>query len=200
MFTIPGQMRSIHFIAVIGLILFCAYPHVFYGQEGGPFQLCERSVFCPAESLVYEVSWLGIKLGQVRLITGFPTIDSGRVTYHAAAFIDSYSGLPFVDLHAFDYSNFDSSFHSSASVHPIKKTTAGFRNIPLMIFPAASSLSKISPREPGGRRPTVRLSSTRSRQPIPCWKTVSPFFISQGHSSIRKTRFRYRPWYIGNLA
>jgi hypothetical protein len=58
------------------------------------------------------VSWLSIKLGQVRLVTSSSTIDSGRLFHHAAAFIDSYSGLPFVDVHAIDHSDFDSSFHS----------------------------------------------------------------------------------------
>ena len=52
------------------------------------------------EDLTYEVSWWFIKLGtiQTKVLRSENVENSTR--YTAIAYIDSYSGLPFVDLHA----------------------------------------------------------------------------------------------------
>lgn len=56
------------------------------------------------EELTYEVSWSFIDLGTVRLIT--------RDDYTATAYIDSYEGVPVVDLHAVFVTEMDSLFRS----------------------------------------------------------------------------------------
>lgn len=49
------------------------------------------------EEIVYVVKYLFIPIGEIKLkITAFNQSDS---IYSAIAYIDSYSGLPFVDLH-----------------------------------------------------------------------------------------------------
>jgi hypothetical protein len=66
-----------------------------------------NAVIDTEEDLVYEVSWTFIKVGTVRLRT-FPN-------YTARAYIDSYAGLPFVDLHSIHETVMDSSFFSRGS-------------------------------------------------------------------------------------
>ncbi|HTY39162.1 MAG TPA: hypothetical protein VMH23_18735, partial [Bacteroidota bacterium] len=73
---------------------------------------CNTSIFCPGEELVYEVTWLKIPLGQVRLRADSSGVSANQILYHASAFIDSYSGLPFVDLHAIDHTQMDAVFYS----------------------------------------------------------------------------------------
>ena len=61
------------------------------------------SVYIDGEDLVYEVSWTFVKLGTVHIKT------LGNLK--AAAYIDSYDGLPFVDLHSVNFTKMDSSFY-----------------------------------------------------------------------------------------
>lgn len=63
----------------------------------------------PGEELFYEVSFLGIKLGTIRIVTENPENYNNKSVYKAKAFIDSYEGIPFVDLHAVFNSWFDQS-------------------------------------------------------------------------------------------
>lgn len=51
------------------------------------------------EELTYEVSYSLIKLGTVTLKVKEKKIENGRTYYVTAAYIDSYPGIPFVDLH-----------------------------------------------------------------------------------------------------
>ncbi|NWF49144.1 MAG: DUF3108 domain-containing protein [Ignavibacteriaceae bacterium] len=60
------------------------------------------------EDLLYEVSYSFIKLGQVRLIITAEKNVDGKKIYSARAYINSYSGIPFVDLHQIYESRFDS--------------------------------------------------------------------------------------------
>jgi len=74
---------------------------------------CDTSIYCAAEELVYEVSWMKVKLGQIRLKTLRSTIDNdGMVRHHGVAYVDSYEGVPFVDLHAVSRTEMDGSFYS----------------------------------------------------------------------------------------
>jgi len=64
-------------------------------------------ILADEEELTYEVSWSFVKLGIVRLKS---TPDSS-----VQAWIDSYEGLPYVDLHSIYYSKMDSSLFSQRS-------------------------------------------------------------------------------------
>jgi hypothetical protein len=64
-------------------------------------------ILADEEELTYEVSWSFVKLGIVRLKS---TPDSS-----VQAWIDSYEGLPYVDLHSIYYSRMDSSLFSQHS-------------------------------------------------------------------------------------
>ena len=52
------------------------------------------------EELIYNVSYATVDLGQIRVRVIGKKDDAGRTVYTAQANIDSYKGVPFVDLHA----------------------------------------------------------------------------------------------------
>ncbi|MEJ5350872.1 MAG: hypothetical protein WHS65_04690 [Melioribacteraceae bacterium] len=52
------------------------------------------------EDLTYEVSWWFIKIGTIRTIVTEIKKQNDDYLIKASVFIDSYSGLPFVNLHS----------------------------------------------------------------------------------------------------
>jgi len=64
-------------------------------------------ILADEEELTYEVTWSFIKLGVVRV--------KAKPDLTVQAWIDSYDGLPYVDLHSIYYSRMDSSLYSSSS-------------------------------------------------------------------------------------
>lgn len=80
--------------------------------EGKPlppddFALSSSTVFDSGEELVYEVSWTFFKLGTIHIKT--------LGNFKAIAYIDSYDGVPFVDLHSVHYTEMDSTFHTTGA-------------------------------------------------------------------------------------
>jgi hypothetical protein len=74
-----------------------------------PISNVPDSVFQVGEELVYNVSYASIDIGQVR-VKQIEEIDKdGNKLFKAIAYIDSYKGIPFVDLHAV----FQSLIHSN---------------------------------------------------------------------------------------
>ncbi|MEM4261269.1 MAG: DUF3108 domain-containing protein [Candidatus Woesearchaeota archaeon] len=69
----------------------------------------ESFVVYPGEELFYEVDFLGIKLGSIKIVTEGIENYEGKEVYKAKAYIDSYKGIPFVDLHTIYQSWFDKS-------------------------------------------------------------------------------------------
>ncbi len=70
-------------------------------------------MFQVGEELVYNVSYASVNLGQVRIRVLDRREEKGRTVFVAQANIDSYKGVPFVDLHAL-YDNFiDERMHSA---------------------------------------------------------------------------------------
>jgi hypothetical protein len=67
------------------------------------------------EDLLYEVSWAFFKLGTIRLKTLQTIEHHNAIRYSATASIDSYEGLPFVNLHSIIHSEMDSSFSSRSA-------------------------------------------------------------------------------------
>lgn len=57
-------------------------------------------MFSEGEELQYSVSFLGINLGTIKIITEGGQTVNGKSVYKAKAIIDSRQGIPFVDLHS----------------------------------------------------------------------------------------------------
>ncbi len=58
------------------------------------------SVFQVGEELTYNVSYASFDIGQVRIKLLSSAREKNRTTYRATAYIDSYKGVPLVNLHA----------------------------------------------------------------------------------------------------
>ncbi|MBI1804453.1 MAG: DUF3108 domain-containing protein [Ignavibacteriae bacterium] len=59
----------------------------------------EDLVFQVGEELTYNVSYAGVDIGQVRVKVAEKSSDAKGSYFVAYAYIDSYKGIPFVDLH-----------------------------------------------------------------------------------------------------
>ncbi len=87
----------------------------------------QESMIQPGEDLLYEVSFFGVKLGSIRIITeGYQTLNGVKVI-KAKSYIDSYSGLPFVDLHSIFETWMDESVSYSHKFVSNTKTSEGWR-------------------------------------------------------------------------
>ena len=62
------------------------------------------------EELIYEVSYMGIKLGTIKIITGNHKKETNKDLMLTTAYIDTYKGIPFVDIHVVYQSFTDISF------------------------------------------------------------------------------------------
>ncbi len=92
---------------VLCALALCAAPALSPDPALPPVNAGAIGVMSHTEDLVYEVRWTLFKLGTIRIET-FPD-------YTAEAYIDSYKGLPFVDLHSVHYCSMDSNFYSRSS-------------------------------------------------------------------------------------
>lgn len=85
--------------------------------QGGPGGF----VFTENEELVYNVRYAFFNLGQIRITTyATSTVDNRTVSF-SRALIDSYRGIPFVDLHAVFESFIDHSMFSRRFMGKIKQ-------------------------------------------------------------------------------
>ncbi|MFM7158028.1 MAG: hypothetical protein ACKO0Y_09465, partial [Bacteroidota bacterium] len=57
-------------------------------------------VMSSGEELVYDVSYMGITLGTIRVTTLKNETFNGKSVHHTKIYIDSRKGIPFVDLHS----------------------------------------------------------------------------------------------------
>nr|HQI42011.1 hypothetical protein [Ignavibacteriaceae bacterium] len=59
------------------------------------------------EDITYVVKYFAFEIGEVRLKVISTTTDNNDTLYSAIAYIDSYYGIPFVDLHQIYETKFD---------------------------------------------------------------------------------------------
>lgn len=64
------------------------------------------------EELTYQVSYLFIKLGEIKIMVTNKKNINGETYYNTIAYIDSYSGIPFVNLHMIYKSTISPDFYS----------------------------------------------------------------------------------------
>ena len=77
--------------------LFLLYPHVSANDLSNNVKPKYSGLF-RGEELTYEVSWLSIKIGTIKVMVN--ENEGSNSSYSTIAFIDSYPGLPFADVHA----------------------------------------------------------------------------------------------------
>ncbi|MEW5798792.1 MAG: DUF3108 domain-containing protein [Bacteroidota bacterium] len=95
------------------------FPATFHSsvlaKESPPFQMeipASSGVLMLGEELIYNVSYSIFDLGEVKVQIIDTATKGGIKIYKTKAFIDSYSGVPFVDLHQVFYSEVTQDFYS----------------------------------------------------------------------------------------
>jgi hypothetical protein len=109
--TGPGYRRTGAWV----LLLCCVMPVVLLAQDPPSRVLVE------GEELVYNVRYSFIDLGQIRIKTAGKTRVASYEAYEARALIDSYKGVPFVDLHAVFESMIDTAVFSRHFTGKVKE-------------------------------------------------------------------------------
>jgi hypothetical protein len=79
--------------------LIIASPHLFSGKKSYTLSFSSEKSLQVGEELRYVVSYSFLNLGEVRLKVKDKKIVNKQTVYIAVAYIDSYKGIPFVDLH-----------------------------------------------------------------------------------------------------
>jgi hypothetical protein len=85
-------------LLIMIFILFCITSDKISRAEVN-FWFISDSVFYPGEELTYVVSYSLVKLGEVKIKVRDKKIVNGKTFYSTIAYMDSYSGVPFVTLH-----------------------------------------------------------------------------------------------------
>lgn len=88
-----------------------------FASPGGPGGFS----FVEGEELVYNVRYAFFNLGQIRVQTLSKVTPDGSPSVFTRAFIDSYHGIPFVDLHAIFESAIDEQIFSRRFMGRIKQ-------------------------------------------------------------------------------
>ncbi|MBI5324331.1 MAG: hypothetical protein HZB41_03470 [Ignavibacteriae bacterium] len=82
-------------------------------------------VMFPGEELYYEVSFMGIRLGSIKVLTEGKQNLNGLEIWKAKYYMDSYRGIPFVDLHTIYQSWIDPSVSFSRKFEGSTKKSDG---------------------------------------------------------------------------
>lgn len=82
-------------------------------------------VMSPGEELIYDVSYMGISLGTIRVTTLKNEVFNGKSVHHTKVYIDSRKGIPFVDLHSIYESWIDPSVQFSHNFAASTKESDG---------------------------------------------------------------------------
>ena len=99
------------------IVLIIAAP--FYGRaqsntDSGQLAAAGMNSFLQVgEELTYNVSYASVDIGVVRIKLVDKKVKEGRTYYNAIAYINSYQGIPFVDLHTIYESSIDAGLYSA---------------------------------------------------------------------------------------
>ncbi|MEI7812287.1 MAG: DUF3108 domain-containing protein [Ignavibacteria bacterium] len=108
---------------VLLFLYFCGFSnaplHIRNEMVAWSHQLPKEMII--GEDITYVVKYSLIKLGEVRLQVLEKKEKNGRVYYRTRALIDSYSDIPFVDLHQIYESNFNTELYSDYFKHTEKE-------------------------------------------------------------------------------
>lgn len=88
----------------------------------------------PGEELYYDVSFMGIKLGSIKVINEGKQSLNGNEIWKTKCFMDSYKGIPFVDLHSVYQSWIDPSVSFSRRFEGSTKKSDGSWEIQKIFF------------------------------------------------------------------
>jgi hypothetical protein len=134
------------------------------------------------EELVYNVSYGFFDLGQIRITTVERLEVDGRPCYFSRAYIDSYSNIPFVDLHAVFESVIDMESYSRRFMGKVKQDGAWDFNRYRFDYPANRVFIE------SGNRDTVVAKRDTTEVRAPYQDGLSLYFYARHHLFDGQTR------------
>lgn len=105
-------MKRVLFLFVISIFGLSAFVRVSKKTSIVNYNFISNKNLQVGEELTYEVSYSFIKLGQIKIVVENKKEENGQTLYSTIGYIDSYSGLPFVDLHQIYESTLNSNYYS----------------------------------------------------------------------------------------
>ena len=94
-------------LAAVLLISFLLFVFVFTGfYSYTPVQYNQKKIEV-GEEITYVVKYLAFEIGEIKLFVQKEQVDGNDTLYSAIAYINSYEGIPFVDLHQIYETKFD---------------------------------------------------------------------------------------------
>lgn len=112
-------MRTPRFLSIVRLAAFITgvvvleMSGVSLARQTGSRSASPDSVFRVGEELTYNVSFFSYDIGRVRIKVIDSFTDHGHTTYRAAAELDSYQGVPFLNVHAVYGTKIDAGMYST---------------------------------------------------------------------------------------
>jgi len=138
-------------------------------------QVPSSHVLSEGEELTYNVRYGPLDLGQVRIAILSSWVEGGVRVYHSRGYIDSYRGVPFVDLHAVYETVMDSTITSRRFSG---RTKAGDRwNFGRYRYDPDHSRTIIEM----GQQDSVVSRRDTLQVPGPCQDGLSLFFAAREH-------------------
>ena len=96
----------------------------------------DSGVLYVGEELTYNVSYASIDIGQVRIKILEKVVAGGKNYYKGIAYIDSYSGIPFVNLHVIYESLIDENIFSQGFRSRVKDDAKWYETVYEYNYPA----------------------------------------------------------------
>jgi len=103
-------MKNFNLIFLVLLVSLFYSGQYTLGQEGSKFKK-DNKFLVDGEDLTYVVRFGPIELGEVRVKIQNVIHEHGHNYFLTIGYIDSYSGVPFVDLHQIYESKFDTTYY-----------------------------------------------------------------------------------------
>ena len=95
--------------------------HLPHTEESYNVNFYSENIMEVGEELTYVVSYSFIKLGEIKIIVKSKKNIDGKNYYNTIAYMDSYSGIPFVSLHMIYESTLNPDFYSAFFRGIVKK-------------------------------------------------------------------------------
>ncbi|GAB4297037.1 MAG: hypothetical protein Kow0098_20830 [Ignavibacteriaceae bacterium] len=92
-------MEKKTFFCILNFIIIFSFTTYAFGRASSVNADTIKRKLVAGEELTYLVKYAFINIGEVKIVTQDQFIKDGKKFYKTLAYIDSYEGLPFVDLH-----------------------------------------------------------------------------------------------------
>ncbi len=113
--------RQIKILVFISIAVLSAFAFIRQPVKSYQVDFTSTKQLEVGEELTYVVSFTFIKLGEIKIIVRNKKVVDGKNYYSTIAYMDSYNGIPFVDLHMIYQSTLNPDYYSAFFRGIVKK-------------------------------------------------------------------------------